>query len=280
MDADDIVRGAVETDDGNVIIVGDFTTVNAAGRTSLAMVDYDDGSVGSWNVTFDAAIQAVAYSGAVIGFCGDFTAGGGSPASRILRYDTNDGFSPIGRFKCEGLITVDEGDQLQYAKWVIKGPNDGSVFYESLLINEFGTVGDTVVVPGPDVSLPYIFGVHVIELHVTTLAGTTVERIGFGGRTDNYVYVVPDGTETGDPYDEDDTFAAPGISKLGNTYTLTLASGTGSPTSTNDTYFYRIFAVLNTVETILGGEPVGHDNLTIDWAPLRKPWIIQKYRCS
>lgn len=213
----------------------------------------------------DAPIRTIVYSGTDLLLGGSFTVGGGAVDDYVAVYQTNDGISPVGRFKFEGTITIAAGDEIQWAQWRIKGPDGETTLFESELINEFGEKEDGVRVPGPDISMAYRLGIYKIELIVTTLAGTTTESVVFSRHLDNYVYFIPDGTETGDPFDTADTFVAPGILKVGNTYTITLNDQTDVPVTTNDTYFYRIYAILSGTVSSTDWSVEGHDQLIVDW---------------
>lgn len=260
------VRSVVETDDDKVIIVGDFANVNATARDQIAMVDLVDGSLEAWNPGLGAPTYHLEYSGTTLGVAGEFTSGTGAPRDNMLVYSTTEGASHIGRYKCEGEITIDEGDELQYAQWIVLGPALDTVMYTGHPINEFKAVDGTVRVPGPDIIMAHPYGIYTVKLLVTTLSGVTTHRASFSLNTSSYAYIIPDGTESGDPFTASDTFAAPTVGKVTNTYTITLGNQTGSPSATNDTYFYRIFAVLGVTEDpTTGGAVVGHDRLVVAW---------------
>ena len=242
-DANGIVKDFMLVED-ELWIVGDFTTINGttngANGIRVARVNVETGALlAAHPFNANAIVNRLRASSSRAMIAGDFTVG------RIRILNANHAFSPIGRYKFELELEPAPGERIESVVW--KASKNGNVFYTSNPVTEFKTVNGKIVIPGPDINLPAPDAEYKIEAVVTKNSGTETHSVGFSGYTDDAIYLIPIGRESGDRFDESDGLTMPSPSnpgKSGNTYTLSLPDQTDVPQTMNDHYFYRLFAIL------------------------------------
>lgn len=232
-----------ETGDDVVVFGGSFTSP----RNRLSIHDLDSLSPRAWDPDPDGTVREVIRVDGRIHMVGNFSnVNGNSQQSYSVHVDA-DVKSQIGDYKLEWLEDEDPNDRLVSVNFQVftDGYANGTPDTVDELVTTFtdSPFGKRAVSSLFTLEVPskeYFVKVDIIREFSTetvygVLASGTVEE----------VVLIPGGTETGDQYDKSDSFAAPGISKVSTIYTVTPATQTTSPTSTDTTKYYRVWAIID-----------------------------------
>lgn len=226
-----------------VIAGGAFTTP----RTRLAAFAVEDAALNVWNASANAAIRGIHLEKGRVHLVGAFDTVGNSQDKLAILSDQVIA-SQIGDYKVDYL---DESPQvvdpiISVAIKVYNDPSTDFGTYTEQLITSKTSTRDGDLWEGPSFTFSVTNLNHLIEVEILRASGERELEyyVKEPGITDEVV-VIPDGVETGDPYTEGDTFAAPGVVKMGNSYTVTPDTETGSPTTTATRAYYRMWFIVD-----------------------------------
>ena len=254
-DADDVINAIIQVDN-HILAVGDFTTINSVGRAGGALIDILDFDIAAWDPAATVSVYAVCKSNRNIGVATDFV---GADGFGVFNAEAVN--SSIGRFRFE--LIADPTKSIDYVVWNVfdttlpidNTDTTNSVY--SMTVEEGKVESDGIHFTGPDIVLTSSLGfgaratIYYKDGSYSYVKSTHTPSISF-------TYLIPDGQETGDMYDSTDSFAAPTVTVLGNTYTVETDVQTGSPTTTNTIDFYRLYA-------IYPATTAGFDGVWVTW---------------